>query len=293
MSSPQVILITGASTGFGRLFAETLARHGHTVFATMRDPQGRNSANAAALRSIPNVHVLEMDVTDDASVQSAVDSCLHQAGRIDVAINNAGYGLIGLAEACTIDQVRQIFDANFFGAVRVNRAVLPAMRRQHHGLLLHISSGAGRVVFPGFGFYCATKFAMEAMAESYHYELAGEGIESCLVEPGAYKTEIFGRIALASDTTRADTYGNAAHLSGKMNAILSANTNDPQQVADAVQAIVETPAGKRQLRYRVSAQDLGVDHINSVCAQVQTAVLDRFGLTPDTTFTQSSAASAS
>ena len=293
MSSQQVILVTGASTGFGRLFAETLARRGHIVFATMRDPQGRNAPNAEALRAISGVHVLEMDVTDDASVGRAVDSCLQHAGRIDVAINNAGYGLIGLAETCTTEQVRRIMDTNFLGAVRVNRAVLPAMRRQHSGLLIHISSGAGRVVFPGFGLYCATKFAMEALAESYHYELAEQGIESCLVEPGAYKTEVFANMVAGSDITRAETYGAVAEIPGKINAVLSSSNADPQQVADVVLTIVETPAGQRQLRYRVSATSSRVDEINRLCAEVQSGILNQLGLTADTTFTQrSSAASA-
>jgi NAD(P)-dependent dehydrogenase (short-subunit alcohol dehydrogenase family) len=293
MPSQQVILVTGSSTGFGRLFAETLARRGHTVFATMRDPHGRNAANAAALQSTKGIHILEMDVTEDSSVDQAVDSCLQQAGRIDVAINNAGYPLVGLAESCTPDQVRQIFDTNFLGAVRVNRAALPAMRRQHGGLLIHISSGAGRVAFPGFGLYCASKFALEALAETYHYELAGQGIDSCIVEPGAYKTAIFGAIVTGADISRTQTYGPAAQIPDKVNAILSSSGADPQQVADAVLSIVETPAGQRQLRYRVSPQDLGVDQINAVCAQVQSVVIDRFGLTADTTFTQRSAASAS
>ncbi|HTP67356.1 MAG TPA: SDR family oxidoreductase [Dongiaceae bacterium] len=291
MSSPQVILITGSSTGFGRLFAETLAHRGHTVLATMRDPKGRNGANAAALQSTKNIHVVEMDVTDDSSVDRGVDTCLqHAAGRIDVAINNAGYGLTGLVEACTSDQVREIMDTNFLGAVRVSRAVLPAMRRQHSGLLLHVSSGAGRVVFPGFGIYCASKFAMEAMAEAYHYELAGQGIESCLLEPGNYKTEIFGKIVTGSDTARTATYGAVAQIPDKLTASLDSGGGNPQQVADAVVAIVETPAGQRKIRYRVSPQDFGVDQINAVSEQVQKAVLDRFGFADATRFTQRSAA---
>ena len=290
MSSPQVVLITGSSTGFGRLFAETLACQGHSIFATMREPEGRNSANASALASTTGIHVLEMDVTDESSVNRAVDACLRQAGRIDVVINNAGYVLAGLNEACTSEQVREIFDTNFLGCVRVNRAALPAMRRQRGGLLIHISSGAGRVILPGFGYYCASKFAMEAMAESYHYELAGQGIESCIVEPGAYKTDIFGNFVNASDSARTETYGNAMQLPDKVNAILAASVADAQQVADAVLSIVETPAGQRKLRYRVSPQDFGVDQINAVCAQVQSTVIDRFGLTADTRFTQRSAA---
>ena len=297
MSSTQVILITGSSTGFGRLFAETLARHGHTVYATMRDINGRNTANSSELRELARreslpLHVLEMDVTEETSVERAVCTVLEHSGRIDVAINNAGYGLIGMAEAVTVEQAQRIMDTNFFGCVRVNRAVLPFMRRQQSGLLMHISSGAGRLIIPSFAFYCASKFAMEALAESYHYELAPQGIESTLVEPGAYKTSVFGNIVMASDTARTETYGPANSIPGKINQILTAAAADPQEVADAVLRIVETPAGRRQLRYRVSPADMGVDAINALSAQVQTSMLEAFGLTADTTFVQCSAAAS-
>ena len=130
MNSKQVILITGSSTGFGRLFTETLARKGHTVFATMRDPVGRNAKNASEIRGLAEkdslpIHILEMDVTDDASVERAVDAAIAKTGRIDVAINNAGYYLSGLEEAVTTEQAQRLMDTNFFGPVRVNRAVLP------------------------------------------------------------------------------------------------------------------------------------------------------------------------
>ena len=169
MNSKQVILITGSSTGFGRLFTETLARKGHTVFATMRDPVGRNAKNASEIRGLAEkdslpIHILEMDVTDDASVERAVDAAIAITGRIDVAINNAGYYLSGLEEAVTTEQAQRLMDTNFIGPVRVNRAVLPHMRRQRGGMLMHISSGAGRVVVPSAGFYCASKFALEALA---------------------------------------------------------------------------------------------------------------------------------
>src|ERR1700726_4966947 len=130
MNSRQVVFVSGSSTGFGRLFTETLARKGHTVFATMRDPGGRNAKNASEIRTLAQkeslpIHVLELDVTDDASVGRAVDAAAAKAGRIDVAINNAGYYLSGLEEAVTIEQAQRLMDTNFLGPVRVNRAVLP------------------------------------------------------------------------------------------------------------------------------------------------------------------------
>ncbi len=296
MGSKQVVLITGASTGFGRLISETLARHGHTVFATMRDPGGRNAKNSAEIRALAKreslpLHVLELDVTDDASVERAVLSAVEQAGFIDVAINNAGYVLAGLAEAATTEQAQRIMDTNFLGCVRVNRAVLPHMRRQRSGLLMHISSGAGRVVVPTFGFYCASKFAMEALAESYHYELASQGIESVIVEPGAYQTPVFSNIVMAADQSRTETYGVANQIGPKVDAALTAAAGNAQEVADAILQIVQTPAGQRKLRYRVSAAGLGVDEINALSETVQAGMLEAFGLTADTAFVQSSVAS--
>jgi len=292
-----MVLITGSSTGFGRLIAETLARHGHTVFATMRDPEGRNAINSTEIRALAKreslpLHVLDLDVTDDASVDRAVRSTVEQAGRIDVAINNAGYGLVGLAEALTVEQAQRIMNTNFFGSVRVNRAVLPFMRRQRNGLLMHISSGAGRVIIPSFGFYCASKFALEALAETYYYELAPQGIESVIVEPGAYQTPVFGNIVIAADEARTDTYGAANQIGPKVGAALTAAAGNPQELADAVLQILETPVGHKKLRYRVSAADLGVDEINALSEAVQSRLLEAFGLTADTAFVQTSTAGA-
>jgi len=289
MNSKQVVLITGSSTGFGRLFTETLARKGHTVFATMRDPGGRNAKNASEIRtlaakdSLP-VHVLELDVTDDASVERAVDAAVAKAGRIDVAINNAGYYLSGLEEAVTTEQAQRLMDTNFLGPVRVNRAVLPHMRRQRSGVLMHISSGAGRVVLPSGGFYCASKFALEALAEAYSYELAAQGIESVIVEPGAYETPVIGNMVTAADEARTNTYGAVKQIPAKINAALASTAGNAQEVADAVLRIIETPAGEKQLRYLVGAKSFGVDQINALSKQVQANLLEAFGLAADTRF---------
>jgi NAD(P)-dependent dehydrogenase (short-subunit alcohol dehydrogenase family) len=295
MDSKLVVFITGSSTGFGRLIAETLARHGHTVFATMRVPEGRNATNASEIRALAKgeslpLNVLELDVTNDVSVERAVNICVEHAGRIDIAINNAGNALIGLAEAVTTEQAQQIMDTNFFSSVRVNRAVLPHMRRQRSGLLLHISSGAGRVIFPGFGLYCATKFALEALAEAYHYELAAQGIESSIVEPGAYLTPVFDNTVKAADDDRTDTYGVAKQIPAKVNNFLTTMAGNPQEVADAVLSIVETPVGQRKLRYRVSRRDPGVDEINALCEHVQRRLFEASGIAADTAFVQRSAA---
>jgi NAD(P)-dependent dehydrogenase (short-subunit alcohol dehydrogenase family) len=289
----QIVLITGSSTGFGRLTAETLAREGYAVYATMRDVKGRNARNAAEIQALAkkeslSLEVFELDVTDDTSVDLAIGNIVDEVGRIDIAINNAGYGMLGLAEAVTIEQAQKIMDTNFLGCVRVNRAVLPTMRRRGSGLLMHISSGAGRVVIPAMSLYCASKFAMEALAESYRYELAGQGIDSVVVEPGAYQTPVFGNIVTAADESRGATYGALRGLPTKLNGFLAASSGNPQDVADAILQIIETPAGQRQLRYRISATDLGVDEINKVCADVQARALQAFNLVEKTTFVQRS-----
>ncbi len=298
MNSKQVVLITGSSTGFGRLFAETLARKGHTVFATMRDPGGRNAKNASEIRTLAEkeslpINVLEMDVTDEASVGRAVDGVVARAGRIDVAINNAGYYLTGLEEAVTTEQAQRLMDTNFLGPVRVSRAVLPHMRRQRSGMLMHISSAAGRVILPAAGFYCASKFALEALAEAYSYELAAQGIESVIVEPGAYETPVFGNTVTGADEARTNTYGAVKEFPAKVNGALSSRAGNAQEVADAVLRIIETPAGEKQLRYFVGPRNFGVDEINAVSKQVQTNVLEAFGLTADTKFLKGKAAAPS
>jgi NAD(P)-dependent dehydrogenase (short-subunit alcohol dehydrogenase family) len=295
MNSKQVVLITGSSTGFGKLFAHTLARKGHTVFATMRDLGGRNAKNVSEIRTLAEkdslpIHVLELDVTDEASVERAVDAAIAEAGRIDVAINNAGYYLAGLEEAVTTEQARRLMDTNFLGPVRVNRAVLPHMRHQRSGLLMHISSAAGRVVVPSAGFYCASKFALEALAEAYSYELAAQGIESVIVEPGAYETPVFGNTVMAADEARTDTYGAAKEISAKVGAVLSSGAGNAQEVADAVLRIIETPAGEKQLRYFVSPQEYGVGQINALSTQVQGSVLEALGVAANTKFLKGKAA---
>jgi NAD(P)-dependent dehydrogenase (short-subunit alcohol dehydrogenase family) len=295
MESAQVVLITGASTGFGRLIAETLARKKYRVFATMRGVQAKNAKAAQELREMAEkeslwIRPLELDVTDEGSVERAVGAAIDQAGRIDVLVNNAGYAVMGLVESVTTEQVQRIMDTNFFGVVRMNRVVLPHMRKQKSGLLMHISSGAGRVVLPSMGVYCATKYAMEAMAEAYHYELAAQGIDSLLVEPGAYPTPIFNNIERGSDTDREETYGEVRTITGRVSAALASAKGNPQQIADAVLQIIETPAGQRKLRYRVSASasGLGVDEINAVSEQVQQQMLQGFGFTEIVKFKSSS-----
>ena len=284
-----VVLITGCSSGFGLLMAETLARKNYHVFATMRAVDGRNAKTARAFRTLAeseslHLDVLELDVTDNASVERAVDVVIAQTDRIDVLINNAGYGLSGLVEACTLEQAQRIFDTNFFGAVRMNRVVLPHMRRHGSGLLVHISSSAGRVASPGIGFYSASKFALEALAEAYHYELASQGIDSVIVEPGPFVTAIFQKQEQADDTLRSSSYGPASEIPQKFMKQLTSSTLNPQEVADSVINLIERPAGNRPLRLTVGLPIDTFGGLNYFAAQLQKDILNWAGIASLATF---------
>jgi len=284
MTNPQQVLITGASSGFGRLIAETLARNNYQVFATMRNINGKNAGPAQELRELAKreslaLHVVELDVTDDGSVERAIRTVIDESGRIDVLVNNAGYGLMGVTEAVTLEQARRIMDTNFFGAVRMNRAVLPYMRRQKGGLLIHISSGAGRVVVPSMGFYCASKWAMEALAEEYRYELASLGIDSVIIQPGAYPTAVFNNIERAGDAPREEAYGAVKGIADRVLGMLGGAKGDPQEIADAVLRTIETPPGQRKLRQRVGSGVQGIVDLNQLSETVQGQILAAFGMT--------------
>ncbi len=283
-SSKQVVLITGASTGFGRLITETLSRKNYQVFATMRNVNGKNAGPAQKLCELAKreslaLHVVELDVTDDGSVERAIRTVIDESGRIDVLVNNAGYGLMGVTEAVTLEQAQRIMDTNFFGAVRMNRAVLPYMRRQKSGLLIHISSGAGRIMVPSMGFYCASKWAMEALAEEYRYELANLGIDSVIIQPGAYPTAVFSNIERAADTMREEAYGAVNGIADRILGMLGAAKGNPQEIADVVLHTIETPPGQRKLRQRVGSGVQGIADLNQLSETVQEQILAAYGMT--------------
>jgi NAD(P)-dependent dehydrogenase (short-subunit alcohol dehydrogenase family) len=290
----QVVIVTGASSGFGQLISKTLAREGFIVFATMRELSDRNANAAAELRefgrkSSQTLHVLEMDVSSDCSVENCIGEALRQAGRIDVLVNNAGFGYGGLMETFTTTQTQKIFDTNVFGAMRTIRAALPQMHKQGSGLLMQISSGAGRVVIPGLGLYCASKFALEALSECFHYELAGQGIDCVSVAPGAYPTGIAEKITGGNDAERAVPYGPIREVPQRVIQSVAASTADPQEIADKVLEIIRTPAGQRALRYRVGSGAPGVETINQICSQVQEQFLSAFGILEETRFRRKTA----
>jgi NAD(P)-dependent dehydrogenase (short-subunit alcohol dehydrogenase family) len=282
----RVVLITGSSTGFGRATAEAMARRGYSVFATMRDSAGRNTSHREALESLAKrenlaLRVLEMDVASDESVSSATQEALKSAGRIDVVVNNAGVATLGITEAYSIAKMQRVFEVNVFGAARVNRAVLPAMRRQRSGLLIHVSSAAGRVVVPYFGIYSASKFALEALADSYRSELAPFGVDSVIVEPGIHRTPILENFQAPDDEGRAAEYRSDADYVARVKAIFDAANAAPEtpgaeEVAEAFIRLVEMPAGTRPLRTLptpamaplLEPQNLAADQLRQTAAQI-------------------------
>ncbi|WP_213807111.1 SDR family oxidoreductase [Granulicella sp. dw_53] len=277
----KTILITGASSGFGRDTAETLALAGHTVFASMRDVAGRNRLHANALRA-RGIYVGEIDVTDDASVQKGVDLVLAETGRVDVVINNAGLGSLNVSEAFTSDQLRELFDVNVIGVQRVLRAVLPTLRSQHEGLVINIGSIFGRVVVPFNGAYAASKFAVEALNDTYRYELSQFCIDVVLIQPGSYPTNMFVSAQYPGDVGRVAAYGPIGTIPEKiLQTILDGfkreNAPDPHDVAVAIADLITQSNGSRPDRV-VVGQAFGADLINGAAATVQSKLLEALGL---------------
>ncbi|HTW85202.1 MAG TPA: SDR family oxidoreductase [Candidatus Sulfotelmatobacter sp.] len=278
MAEKKTILITGASTGFGALTAQTLHADGWRVFATMRNVAGANAAAAGRLRDA-GIDVVELDVTDDASVEKAATAIQEEVGAIDVLVNNAGVAWFGVQEAFTPQRVEQLYATNVFGPLRVNRAFLPAMRERKNGLVIFISSVVGRLVFPFGGIYDSSKWALEALAQAAQYELAPFDVDVAIVEPGAYPTEIIGKPARPDDEARERSYGPelAAMSANAMQRIVErGKDNDPQDVADVVLRLANAPAGTRPFR-TVTPHTPPVEAINAATEPIQRAVIESLG----------------
>lgn len=278
------ILLTGAAGAFGRLIAHTLLDGGHRVVATMRAPDGRNRVIADELAA-RGAHIVAMDLTDDADVDSAVARAVAALGSIDVVINNAGTGVIGLQEAFTADDMKRIFDVNVFGVHRVNRALLPAWRARRTGLMINVSSLLGRITMPFYGPYNASKWALEALSENYRSELSASGIEVCIVEPGGYATSFIDHLVRPSDSARTATYGPMAGapqaaLENYENLLAATPSQNPQLVADAIAALIARPVGERPFRTTVDTLGMGgaVEGYNGALAALTAGLYKNFGI---------------
>jgi len=197
MKAEKVAVVTGTSTGIGYETSLMLARNGFLTYATMRNLNKSENINLIATKEKLPIHVKQLDVTNDASVKNAVQAILSETGRIDVLVNNAGYVLSGAFEDLTMDEIKAQYETNVFGLIRTTQAVLPTMRQQRSGIVVNISSAAGRFGYPGGSAYVSTKFAVEGLSESMLYELEPFGIKVVVVEPGVIRTNIFNSVVLA------------------------------------------------------------------------------------------------
>src|SRR5262249_19216220 len=271
----------GASSGFGRDTAETLHGAGHRVYASMRGVQGKNRETAEALRKL-GTKTVEVDVRDDASVEAGVKNVLAEAGKIDVLVNNAGIGSAGVTEAFTAEQAKAIFDTNVIGLLRVTRAVLPSMRRQHDGLIINIGSIFGRVTFPFTGIYGASKFALEALTDSLRYEVSQLGIEVAEVQPSTYPTNFLASIQAPAGTDVTESYRAVGRIPDAMFTSLTStfegkDAPNPHDVAEAIVELVAQAKGSRAVRTVVGAP-FGTDKANEDIAPVQAKVVEALGL---------------
>ncbi len=275
MTSPTV-LVTGSSSGLGRTTVETLARRGYTVFASMRGIFGRNASAAAELMELARseglaLEVVEMDVTDTASVERAVETIIARTGRIDVVVNNAGYGLAGISEATSIAQMQRLFDVNVWGVHRVNQAVLPHMRRQNSGLLVYISSTSSRSVLPALGAYSASKAALDALARGFAHDLLETSIDSTIIQAGGFSTEFGQNTEKSADAVVWSEYGSVgefanAFVDGFGAALAEGVVSDPRELANLIGELIDAPQGTRPLNVAIG---MGAEHVPLVNAALE------------------------
>jgi NAD(P)-dependent dehydrogenase (short-subunit alcohol dehydrogenase family) len=285
----SVILVTGAGTGIGKLSALALAEAGHVVYASMRDVDGRNRGRADELRAVSaekgiRLIPLELDVLSQDSADAAAAAIVSEQGRIDVVMQNAGHLVVGPSEAFTPEEMMKVFDTNLFGAQRVNRAVLPFMRKQESGLVLWISSTTTKGGFPPFmGPYGAAKAAMDSLAVTLAYELARFGVETSIVVPGAFTsgTDHFPSAGKPADSARAEAY---ARYDGVMDQIgerltsLTPPDADPSAVADEVVRIVGLARGTRPMRSVIDFVGDGAAQVLEVSERVRIEFAKRIGM---------------
>jgi len=261
MKKSKNVLITGAAGGFGTIIIEALLAEGYNVTGAMRDAEGRNKLAAQTLES-QGVFVVEIDVTSDDSVVEGVNKAVARMGSIDILINNAGLGAGGIQEGFTADDWKKVFDVNVFGVQRMSRAVLPFMKMQQHGLLMLISSLSARLSVPFQGPYSPSKWAAEALAESYRVEVSNLGIESCIVEPGGFPTQFIGSLLQPSEKERSLDYGAIKDLpDALLSSVKSVFESNPEQtpdlVSEAVVNLIKMPHGTRPMRIEVDRMFMG------------------------------------
>ena len=287
----QVVLVTGASSGFGFMAASALAEVGHTVYASMRETQGRNAARVSKVAAWSNqngldLRTVELDVQSDGSAEAGIAHILNDAGRLDVIVHNAGHMVFGPAEAFTPEQLIEQYDVNVLGAQRVNRAALPHLRGQRKGLLVWVGSSSTRGGTPPFlAPYFAAKAAMDALAVSYSTELALWGIETTIMVPGAFTkgTNHFLHSGKPGDAARvaeyeAGPYAGIADKALKGLAGLEPADADPTEVARQIVRVVDLPFGNRPFRVHVDPSQDGAEIVNGVADRMRREMFRNIGL---------------
>ena len=287
----KIIVITGASSGFGALTARALARAGHTVYATMRGTTGRNAAQVAEAAHYASEHAVdlrtvELDVASAQSVERGVGAIMTEAGRIDVVIHNAGHMSFGPAEAFTPEQFAELYDINVLSTQRVNRAVLPHMRKRGAGLVVWVSSSSTRGGTPPYlSPYFAAKAAMDSLAVSYASELARWGIETSIIVPGAFTkgTNHFVHAGAPADAARAAEYNDGPYAGVPEQALQGLASLEPADadvsaVAEAIVRIVDMPFRKRPFRVHIDPSQDGAEIVNGVADRVRAEMFRRIGL---------------
>ncbi len=278
------VIITGSSNGFGFLSAKLFADKGYKVWATMRNAESKNHEKKKVLESYSsNIKVADMDVTNDDSVKNAIGNIIKEDGKVDVLINNAGIMYVGVTEAFSIDQSRQQMDVNYYGVVRTIQAVLPIMRKAGEGLIINTTSTAGRLSWPFFATYNASKFAVEGYTQGLKYELAPDGIEAVLVEPGPFGTT--GLIDSIAPEARNEVLVHYPKLKEAQTAMVkffeefskSKDAPQPSLVADAYLELAEMEQGKRPTRTQVGVSH-GADKINELTQPIQDDIVKELQL---------------
>ena len=231
----QVALITGCSSGIGYETALMLGRNGFRTFATMRNTKKSDSLQEIITKEGLDVSIQQLDVNDNASIENTIYNIKNEANRIDVLINNAGFGLVGFFEDLTLDEIRDQFETNFFGVLNITKKIIPIMRIQKSGTIINISSGAGQVGFPGISAYVSTKFAIEGFSESLMYELLPYGIKVVIIEPGVIKTDFFRNCKVSEHSMKKNsTYSPSLDKFQRNIELMQEHATSPTDVAKVI-----------------------------------------------------------
>jgi NAD(P)-dependent dehydrogenase (short-subunit alcohol dehydrogenase family) len=237
IDNEKVALVTGSSRGIGFVTSTTLARNGFLTYASMRNLDKEKEIRLVVDKEKIPLKTIQLDVTDSNSVDNAIKSIMEQSGRIDVLVNNAGYGLVGAFEELGMEEIKQQYETNLFGVMRVTQAVLPIMRKQKSGIIVNMSSGAGRFGYPNGSAYVSTKFALEGLTESVAYEVEPFGIKIVLVEPGFVRTNFSNVVAKKSQSTNSQ-YSKMTEKMAASIEQMKLKSSPPELVANVVLEVV-------------------------------------------------------